>query len=343
MTLSPRTTGTAAAEGTSADSWSPEEVSTLARAVTRAPSVHNTQPWKLSFRRRTVTLWERGESGLDGHDPERRDLRISCGAALANLTLAVRASGWKTDVDRGGPAQRPGSLASVCAARREQPSAIDLMQYQAIPRRESWRRPFRHVPVSDMEQAVVADAASWPGAQARWIMDDEQAHAVAELLSHSSRVFRDDRRYQRELSAWTYSTPSAHGVSDGRGIPDGALPRQGVSAIGLAASRTQVPDCAMLASRIGREAVLVLGSSGDGRGDHLLAGEAMQQAWLAATSMGLAVSVMTQPLHLSEVRSGLRDALRMDGVPQVVLRMGYPAAVPEARSPRRDVGEIFTD
>jgi nitroreductase len=61
----------------------------LIATAARAPSVHNTQPWRFRV----------GEYAIDLHadvrrklrmDPLGRELLISCGAALFGLRLAVR-------------------------------------------------------------------------------------------------------------------------------------------------------------------------------------------------------------------------------------------------------------
>ena len=61
----------------------------------------------------------------------------------------------------------------------------------------------------------------------------------------------------------------------------------------------------------------------------------MEHAWLSATAMGIAASVMTQPLHIPEVRAGLRSALQLSGHPQVVMRFGFAEPIPVPRTSRR--------
>ena len=68
-----------------------EQLGVLARAVSRAPSVHNSQPWQLLVRGTEVDLLERRDVALRRHDPSGRDRLLSCGAAATNLQLAVRA------------------------------------------------------------------------------------------------------------------------------------------------------------------------------------------------------------------------------------------------------------
>ena len=59
----------------------------------RAPSVHNTQPWRYRFRGNGVELHADRGRQLTGTDPEGRDLVLSCGAALHHLRVALAARG----------------------------------------------------------------------------------------------------------------------------------------------------------------------------------------------------------------------------------------------------------
>ena len=73
----------------------------------RAPSVHNTQPWRWRIRPDAVELHADWDRHLVATDPDRRDLVISCGAALHHLEVALAARGLTAQVrrmpDRRGP------------------------------------------------------------------------------------------------------------------------------------------------------------------------------------------------------------------------------------------------
>src|SRR6476469_213453 len=47
----------------------------------RAPSVHNTQPWRWQLQGDVITLFADFDRQLPANDPGGRDLLISCGAA----------------------------------------------------------------------------------------------------------------------------------------------------------------------------------------------------------------------------------------------------------------------
>ncbi|MEV0084861.1 nitroreductase family protein [Saccharopolyspora sp. NPDC050642] len=296
------------------DSWSAAESAVLGEAVHCAPSVHNTRPWELAVHGRTAELRER--PGLPAqHDPEGRDPRISFGAALANLVLAIRGLGWAAEVAIG----LAGDLvtATVTGTHRSRPTDAENRWRRALADRWSHRHAFDRRELPEGTRDVLLDALAAPGATGRWISGPDEALAVARLLDYAARVFRGNAEYQRELTLWT--APRGHGMR-----PD-AFGAVGLAAVGLTTSRTRLPDESLLADRIQQEAVLVVTTSADAPQDHVRAGAAMEQAWLEATSRHLAASVMTQPLHLEEVRAGLAQRLGLTAVPQLLMRFGLPA------------------
>jgi hypothetical protein len=315
--------------------WTRGEIAVIGTAAGRAPSVHNTQPWTLEFRSGSVggsvSLFERLDLSLPRHDPTGRDRLISCGAALTNLVLAVRILGWDADCLVLADPIRPDEVARVVAGERRAPSDVDRERYTAIPRRASHRSPFGATPVPDELRYNLLTAAAAGGVRARPINGSSERAELAELLGHMALVLREDRGYQRELSAWT-NTPPNHRPS---GIPARTRKHDTLPWAGLVRATTRVPDANVLAARLDREYLLLLVTPDDGHADHVLAGRALQEIWLAATHAGLAGSVLTQPLHVAEVRAGLIEKLGLAGFPQALLRFGYPvdAVAPSPRVP----------
>ena len=70
------------------------EPADLAEAVEhalRAPSVHNTQPWRWRVDAPSVHLYSDASRQLPNIDPDGRDLMLSCGAALHHCVVALAA------------------------------------------------------------------------------------------------------------------------------------------------------------------------------------------------------------------------------------------------------------
>src|SRR6185436_15561917 len=70
----------------------------IATAV-RAPSVHNTQPWRFRPTNSAIELYADPTRRLDVLDPTGREMFLSCGAALFGLRLGVREAGFRPVVE----------------------------------------------------------------------------------------------------------------------------------------------------------------------------------------------------------------------------------------------------
>ena len=74
-------------------SLSSEDLRRALELAGRAPSVHNTQPWQFNVTDTQVDLYANLQRWLPATDADRRDLMISCGAALHHLRLALGSVG----------------------------------------------------------------------------------------------------------------------------------------------------------------------------------------------------------------------------------------------------------
>jgi hypothetical protein len=70
-----------------------DQVLDALRAAGLAPSTHNTQPWRFRVAEGAFEVWADPSRRLPIVDPDDRQLRLACGAAMFNLRLAVFRAG----------------------------------------------------------------------------------------------------------------------------------------------------------------------------------------------------------------------------------------------------------
>src|SRR5437764_13761978 len=89
------------------------DITGVLQAGSLAPCLHNSQPWRFRILSDQIELHADLERSLPATDPEGRELRLSCGAALLNLRLALQGhgvrplmtllpSGYRAGVDGSG-------------------------------------------------------------------------------------------------------------------------------------------------------------------------------------------------------------------------------------------------
>jgi hypothetical protein len=303
----------------------------LAEAVTdalRAPSVHNTQPWKWRIRPGSVQLHADEDRHLDVTDPEQRDLVLSCGAALHHLQVALAARGLAADVERLPDPEDCDHLATIVVHPGAEPDALTASLYAAIATRRTDRRRMSHRPVpADQVEALEEHARHAGGLLVPVTEPRAREHLVA-TLDEATEQQRHEPGYAAELRLWTHRLPGSHD-----GIPASAVAAPPVGGTGASGLRRFGPaTLAQPPLSLGRTPddaaeFLVLVTPGDTVLDRLRAGEATSAVLLAATRMGLATTPLSQALEIGACRHRVRtEVLRIPEYPQLVVRVGRPAA-----------------
>jgi nitroreductase len=311
-----------------------ETIRTALLLAARAPSVHNSQPWRWRVHESTLDLFADPSLRLPNVDPDGRDLTLSCGAALHHCVVALAALGWQCKVHRRPDAFDSSHLASIELFPREAEQA-DVTLAAAIPRRRTDRRHYSAWPVPVADIALMGARAARMGVMLRRVdgLDKLKAVAAQAVFQHTTSY-----DYLSELTAWSGRYGSVAGVP-AQNIPASdtraPIPARLFAGPALAQPSGTSPadDGAVM---------LALGTETDDRLAWLRAGEATSVVLLTATALGLASCPVTEPLELTGTRDVVRgDVFGSSGYPQMLLRMGWAPinADPLPPTPRRDLGD----
>lgn len=139
--------------------------------ATRAPSVHNSQPWRWRVGPGRLHLYADPSPGcrhLPSTDPNRRSTVVSCGTTLHHCTVALAAMGWHTRVAR---LPDPGDIdhLAVITMIRQPPGELDVALAAAIDRRRTDRRDYSSRPVPWGDIALMGARAARAGVMLRQV------------------------------------------------------------------------------------------------------------------------------------------------------------------------------
>ena len=319
--------------------------------ATRAPSIHNTQPWRFRWDGDVLDVYADRTRALPVLDPSARQLHISCGGAVENARLAVRVAGRACLVELL-PTADPDHLARLSVQGEEPASPRERELAHAIPLRHTDRRPFdaREVPGALLDR--LRGEAEHDGVWVRVLQGEEETATIAVLSDAAERFEQQDERYTEELARWRRERGDAVD-----GIPLDAL--EGISEQGVGSAlhvRDFLPDRTAAPSpagsspgtaadpdpdppRVERPQVVLLETREDTNAAWLRAGSALSQLLLACTVEHVSASPLTQVLDVPSTREALRAELGLIGRPQMLLRLGYGSG--GTGTPRRPVTDVL--
>jgi len=324
----------------------------LLEAASRAPSAHNTQPWRLRWRGDALEVAVTEERMLPAGDPHGVDTMHGLGALLENVLLTLVQRGYE---GRYEVADRLESAAPVVVVRwsaREGPPPEPTL-YRMIPVRRTSRLPYRPTPVDGAALDAMRAAASSPCAL-RVMSEPARTLEIRRLVAEATALQLADHAIARELHAWMRFTPRdprwhRDGLSAaclgwrpfeaavaGRLLSPpvlGILVRWGLHRALCANVDQQAPPAPTLCLlTVGGEESVAM---------RIEAGRCLQRVWLAAAAHGLVTHPLSAALDVAATRP---RTLTLFGIgagerPVNLFRLGASNA--PARSARLTADEIL--
>lgn len=260
----------------------------------RAPSVHNSQPWRWQLQGDVIKLFADFDRRLPANDPGGRDLLISCGAALHHFLVALAHEGHDAYVTYVPDLGDDTHLATITVTDAP-PDPVTARLFSAIERRHTERRRMSYRPIpKPLRDALVTSAHRFG---ARLVPTPQVREAFAVAFAEAADRERWIPSHTTELRIWSHQNVRSRVLADQRPPEDAAE-------------------------------FFVLTTAEDQTRDRLRVGEALSSVLLTATNAGLA----TMPLSLDPDGEMLRLDDVTFGHPQIVARTGWPLAAPRTRS-----------
>jgi hypothetical protein len=315
-----------------------------------APSIHNTQPWRFRITdgpEPFVDLLLDPSRELPALDPAHRQLIISCGTALAGFEIGLRSCGLEPRVELLPAEGDDNCLARIRVSELDagDPGSSHLLS--DLRRRRTYRGAMTDERISPALCAELTDSVQ-DGSRLQLVLD-ERWRAVEHLVVQAAIELSDTTDVDRETRDWTRLDER---TSDG--VPAVNWQRTSEQSAGAPVVQRDFAQGRPLPGQPethgpkgpeGDPLIAVLVSRADTSRDWIETGRALLHLSLVAQGAGLALGYVNQPTEVAGLREQLAELLQPMpadfAVPQLVLRLGYPAEPLPPVTPRRPVSAVL--
>ncbi|WP_372652866.1 hypothetical protein [Draconibacterium sp.] len=319
-----------------------EELRFLIDCAIKAPSGHNSQPWKFELQENTIIIHPDFSRALPVVDGDNHALYISLGCALENILIAANNRGYKNNISIL-PNNDGYTCIKIDLEKSENMVPDELFGY--IPLRQVCRNKYSNKKVDNNSLQELSSCFNQQGISLQ-VLDGKKnfSKLVHYIIEGNNLQFRN-KKFVKELSDWfRYSKLEAEKKLDGLWFPSLGLPNMG-RVVGnfvmknLVSAKSEAKRIQNLLLHTQGLAVFVADTNDSESWINM--GRAFQRFGLTLTKLGISHSHLNMPCEEPAVRKRLACEIKVEGKhPLILLRYGYSAKMPYSK--RRNVKSVIT-
>ncbi len=302
----------------------------------KAPSGHNTQPWKFKINQDSVEVWPDFRQALPVVDPDHRELYISLGCAVTNVRLAASQFGYRDNVEFINQSDQVVIRIKLKKTRVEKNSL-----FEQIPLRQTNRQAYNGQQIDQPTIEKLRDIPHQKGISSYYFKNQEpNFETIRQAISQGNNSQMKDPEFKQELLAWIrFNQKEVSRLQNGltykvMGAP--SMPRfigKTIVKSFLNAKKQNQTDSEKIRSS---SHFVVLTSEQNSVEQWIKLGITLENLLLKLSQLKIATAFHNQPCEIKELASSLQKTLPINGeYPQIILRLGY--ATKPAFSPRKNL------
>lgn len=306
----------------------------------KAPSGHNTQPWKFKTGPDFIRIYPDYSRRLPVVDFDDHALFISLGCALENLLIAAHHFCYETKVEYN---LQEGEKEHIHIGLGKGNPAKNEILFEAIDKRQSTKNTYDGKAIPQEHILKLKEAANQDGVILNFIHEQSQFEQVVELIKEANVRQFSNRDFKNELFSWIrFNEKLAQATKDG--IRSATMGSPSVPTwLGRLIFRFFVSpnsEAAKCAGLVKSSSALVLFTAvKNDKETWIKLGQSFERVALTSASLGIHHAHVNMPCEELPVRNKLK---RLFGFtieePLLLIRLGYSARMPGAY--RRPVSEV---
>ncbi len=311
-----------------------------------APSGHNAQPWTVKII--TSRHWIVGTDSsrwLPAVDPENREMMISLGAFLENLTTAANSKGYEAEIEILAQSTKDEEIAAVKLYRTSYSNHTVIQQ---IALRRTLRSNLLTNELSSADIQLLTQG--YPENAFYYPRSSQEGKSLVESTILANEIQACSNPAQQELAGWIrWSNQESRRYRNG--LTPETMEIEGVSRWYVknfytyeSVLKQEFREATI--QKVKEQAVagsgwLVLTSKNATVAELIRTGRNLQRIWLRLRARNIAFHPMTQTIEEEATAKELPSVLGITGNPQLLLRVGYISHYPRPVSLRMPLQKII--
>lgn len=308
----------------------------------KAPSGHNTQPWKFKVNDSSIEVYPDFEKELPVADGNHRELFISLGCAVENICIAANEFGYRYELK----IENRNGLVFI-KLNLEKSGVIPDPLFLQIDKRQTNRSVFKSKIITIDTIAQLENIEINRSVSVYFYKNGDENYAtLAEFAYRGNEILFGNNSFKKELLDWTrFNKKNIQQHKDGLAynvLGSPSLPKWlGRPIVGSFLK----PKAQNKSERKKIEAAshLVLFTIKENTAECWISvGRALERFFLKCTELGIAVAFSNQPCQVNSLAHEVQEKMPIDkDFPMLLLRIGYAEAMPYA--PRKMLEELIID
>ncbi len=310
----------------------------MVRYASKAPSGHNTQPWKFKFVGDTITILPNLVDALPVVDGSHRELFISLGCATENLCIAATHFGYRTKIVSQ-------SEQGIVIAMEKSDDIRESPLFQQIEKRQTNRSVYHNRKIPKDTLDIINDIPLEQSVHLYFMeIGSPLADTLIQYIAKGNEIQMNDKAFKRELMDWMrFNKKQINEKKDGLtyqalGVPSmpGFLSKPMVGMF-LKPGKQNKTDLQKINSS---SHLILITTENNTPKEWIDLGRTLERFLLATTGLGIANAYMNQPCEVAPLAKEIQQSFPINQeFPTLIVRVGY--ADPMPYSPRKEVESII--
>lgn len=310
----------------------------IASYASKAPSGHNTQPWKFHITDSTITVLPNLDVALPVVDRNNRELFISLGCAVENLCIAASYFGYTTHIIEC-------SIEAIILELTKNALTIEDSLFHQIEKRQTNRNIYNGNKISDGILQQLQSIPKENGIQFYFTeINTPFANTITQYIMKANEIQMADIAFKNELLSWMrFNKKQVEATHNGLSylvFGNPPLPRilaRPIVSLFLKPNAQNKSDRKKIDSS---SHFVVCATQRDTIEEWINLGRTLQRFLLKVTEIGISYAFLNQPCEVAALAFDLREKLPVNKEhPTLIMRIGYAKQIPY--SPRKKIETLL--